>query len=722
MKNIKRPLLVSSAIYLISLYISSLFYSRVKLYTAALLFLVLIIAVLLPHIVKRPAFIALRLPVLLVIIPVILSLLISYASFDIYYSGKSEKLSGNHKVEVLVTERAKESQYYTKYNAYLLSSDDQKTGVRITFTTDFASVYRPGDVIEAYADISPSCLDNSLSERYELSKGYILKLECSDIDSISKIGIGSVFPYSYSAGIRSYISKMLTSMLNKEPAELAKALACGESSELDNLVRSAFSSMGISHLLAISGLHLGAVMAMIGFVLGKLGIGKRTRDISVLIAGAVYVFLLGAIPSVFRAYLMLAALILSDFAGRRRDSLTTLFFSVALICTVSPFSISDVGLHLSFFSTFGIICAAVPAIDKVNRAVRFRPAKYVADLEIVSVSAQLFTLPYSIYYFGSFALISPLTNLLFIPLITLAVYILPLLLLSYFVPILSLPISAVFNALASLIIYLAEKLSAGIGGSSLILTGSAARLGGLIMIGCALVLAVVSRKAYSAVLPASIYLICIICILYIPSGNVGSDPCYVICRTNGSSDALIVKCGRSSAVLDNSYSGYSFMSSVMSDAASPKDGSVDTLIITHYHGYTMMNLMRIIEKFNVRCIIVALEDTESSYSYAISEYAKERGSAVIFTDPDSIINFHGTEIKIAEAGRAGEHLLITAEIKCGDESIRYLSRGVDAFEYEEYDVNIIGSHGSRKQVTDDPAELADNIIDIKDMLTVGNIK
>ena len=622
----------------------------------------------------------------------------------------------------LIIERTKDSSYYSEYNAYLLTTDGNKSEMRVKLTTDFVSLYRAGDIIEAEAEISPSCFDNSLSDRYELSKGYILRVECSDQLSISKIGRGSVFPYSYSAGIRSYISGMLASMLDGRSAAFAKALACGDSSGLDGSLKNAFSSMGISHLLAISGLHLGAIMAMIGFVLTKFKVAKRARDVSVLVIGVLYVFLLGAVPSVFRAYLMLAALIISDFSGRRRDSLTTLFFSVAVICTVSPFSIADVGLHLSFFSTFGIISAALPALRKVNAAVKFRPAKYVVDLEIVSVSAQLFTLPYSIYYFGSFALISPITNLLFIPLVTLAVYILPVLLLSYFIPVFSVPIAEIFKALSSLIFISAEKLSVGLGGCSLLLTGRTAYYGGFIMIAVAVLLVVIFNKAYAVLLPASLYLVCVLCVFYLPVGNDTGATYSVICRTNGSSDALIIKRGNRSAVLDNSYSGYSFMSSVMNDASDPKDGSVDTLIITHYHDYTMLNLMRVIEKYRVKCVIIALEDPDESYSNAISEYAAERKVSLVFLSSADTLNFHGSEIRISDAGSAGSHRLISAEIINGDEHISYLSRGVDPSGFENYSVTVIGSHGSRKQITVDPAGLSDDIYNIEDDLIIGKSK
>ena len=722
MKKIKRPLLVSSAVYLVSLYLLSLICSSFKLLAAVLLFTALAAMLFLSCFIKRPALTAIRFPACVIIIPLIISLLVSYASFDIYYDRRCKELSGDHKITALIIERINDSSYYSEYNAYLLSSDGNKSEIRIKLTTDFISIYRAGDVIEAEADISPSCLDVSLSDRYELSKGYILNVECSDPIAISKIGSGSVFPYSYSAGIRSYISKMLTSMLDGRSSALAKALICGDSGELDSSLKNAFSAMGISHLLAISGLHLGAIMAMIGFILGKFGASKRARDISVLVIGALYVFLLGAPPSVFRAYLMLAALIISDFSGRRRDSLTTLFFSAALICTLSPFSIVDVGLHLSFFSTFGIISAALPALKKVRSAVSIRPARYVMNLEIVSVSAQLFTLPYSIYYFGSFALISPITNLLFIPLVTLAVYILPVLLLSYFIPVVSAPLAAVFKALSSLIIISAEKLSTGLGGCSLILTGKVAYFGGFIMLAAAFLLVVIFKKAYSALLPASLYLICVLCVLYLPFGNDPGASNSVICRTNGSSDALIIKHGNISAVLDNSYSGYAFMSSVMRDASDPKDGSVDTLIITHYHNYTMLNLMRIIEKYRVRCVIIALEDSAESYSHTISEYAAEREISLIFVSSADTVIFHGSEIRISDEGSAGNHRLISAEIINGDEHISYLSRGVDLSAYENYDITVIGSHGSKKQINDSPADLSDKICDIEDMLIVGKSK
>jgi competence protein ComEC len=123
---------------------------------------------------------------------------------------------------------------------------------------------------------------------------------------------------------------------------------------------------------------------------------------------------------------------LSFFARRKNDSLTSLFLAADIICIISPYSIFDIGFILSFFATLGIITIAVPIINLIRIKNKF--IKWVINCFIVTISANTFVLPITAIYFNSISIISPISNLIFIPILTITIYCSFIYLAFYFVP------------------------------------------------------------------------------------------------------------------------------------------------------------------------------------------------------------------------------------------------------------------------------------------------
>ena len=713
MRIFKKPLLVSLPVFLFSYYIFSLFYSAGKLVLALsagavfLAFLILYVS----GKAKKAGEVA-----IILTLPLIISSLLSFFAFDIHLAGLYEKLEGEEReVSLVIIEKEAGYSYSSRYCAYLLCADGGDVGCRVKLYTGFYSDYETGQVINTTAAISRTESGIGFSERYTLAKGYPLGLEISDPESVVTDGERFVFPYTQIALLRQRLSLTLTGLIeDREALSLAKALTYGESDTALQGVKSDFSALGISHLLAISGLHLGILMASAGFILRKFGAGKTLCSVLCLIFGFGFLFITGFRPSIFRAYLTFALLILSEFSKRARDGVITLLFAVSFICVISPYSICDVGLHLSFFATLGILTVALPAFDKLRDVLKFKPAFYIVSLEIASLSAILFTLPYSLFVFHGLSLLSPLTNLIFIPLFTLLVYLLPPLILSGFIPFIALPFVFAYEALAKSTLQLSSGISGTAGGLFIDLSGKLLFVCGSVALISSLLCLVFFRKKRIALLPVFCFLALAVTVNMTALGS-GSGGFELSGITEKGSDALLIKASGKTALIDNSAGGYSFLSSCFDCAESDSSGRTGMLMITHYHSAMPSSLDRLTSKQNIENLVLFIPKEGDRDSEGILDsllaLAEERGIDCVLVGDRGSVSFEGTVITLCRIENAGSHDLISVTVLPPDGSpgVTYVSSGtpgdaLSALPLRGISSLIIGSHGKKSDNVYDPGD------------------
>ncbi|MCD8288008.1 MAG: ComEC family competence protein [Porphyromonadaceae bacterium] len=206
---------------------------------------------------------------------------------------------------------------------------------------------------------------------------------------------------------------------NFSPASqsILKALLLGYTGEIDPEQRAAFSAAGLSHILAVSGLHLGIIWAVLAFLLAPLlWLGLRRLQaalIIVLLWG--YVLLTGLSPSAIRACIMASAVLAAILVGRKASPMNGLFMAAFGMLFYNPHYLFQVGFQLSFLSVFSILFFFKPIYDSLphgNRIVR-----KILSLLTVSATAQLGTLPLVVYYFHILPLWGLLSNLIIVPLL-----------------------------------------------------------------------------------------------------------------------------------------------------------------------------------------------------------------------------------------------------------------------------------------------------------------
>ncbi|MCR4920318.1 MAG: ComEC/Rec2 family competence protein, partial [Bacteroidaceae bacterium] len=211
--------------------------------------------------------------------------------------------------------------------------------------------------------------------------------------------------------------------LNEEPLALTAAMLLGQRTGLDVATRKAFSISGTSHLLALSGMHLGVVYGML-YVLFLFWV-RHTRwrwhalpFMLLCIWG--YALLTGLPVSLVRASLMLTFMLVGSMAERGVPSLHILSMAALAILFCTPEAIHDIGFQLSFLSVFFILTLYLPLQRCYHRL--FTGWGLILRPMGVSLAAQIGTAPLCIYYFHTLPLGGVIINLLLVPLTTGIIY------------------------------------------------------------------------------------------------------------------------------------------------------------------------------------------------------------------------------------------------------------------------------------------------------------
>ncbi len=220
------------------------------------------------------------------------------------------------------------------------------------------------------------------------------------------------------ARYRQSLSAQYFSHLGSEEAAIAAAMSLGDKRSLDAAQRQSFSATGVSHVLALSGLHLGILFSLYSLLFVNRLRSRRGRVFASLVGVALlwgFALLVGFPLSLVRATVMFTLWQLSVVLYSERSSLNNLALAALLILLFSPASLFDIGFQLSFTSVFFILLLT-PHIPRPRWLRRSRLLALVYGWLTVSIVAQIGTGPLVAYYFHTIPLVGLLGNLLAIPL------------------------------------------------------------------------------------------------------------------------------------------------------------------------------------------------------------------------------------------------------------------------------------------------------------------
>ncbi|MDZ7798617.1 MAG: ComEC/Rec2 family competence protein [Patescibacteria group bacterium] len=213
--------------------------------------------------------------------------------------------------------------------------------------------------------------------------------------------------------IRNHMSETIKISLKQPQSSILQAMMLGLKKEIPDEVRDNFSKAGISHIIAISGLHITIIAGILMNLALGLGLNRR-RAFWLASAGLfLFIILVGMPSSAVRAGIMGFLVLLAMYLGRLNNSTNAFVLAGSLMLLVNPKLLRyDIGFQLSFLAVLGLIYIG-PYLEKLVEKV---PEIFnIKSTVLMTLSAQFFTLPLIIFYFQRFSLIAPLANVLVLP-------------------------------------------------------------------------------------------------------------------------------------------------------------------------------------------------------------------------------------------------------------------------------------------------------------------
>lgn len=224
-------------------------------------------------------------------------------------------------------------------------------------------------------------------------------------------------PYGYAVMLRRHMRSVIYDYLPEKEASVVSAVALNSSGGMPDDIKADFRDSGISHLLAVSGQHIGVIVQLFLALFSRFLSRRRS---ALLTAAPLIVFMAvtGFSPSVVRAGIMNIIYLAGIALSRRPDGLTSLSAALIVMCLQNPFNAVNVSLQLSAFATFGILCFARPLSRVLTRNIPKKnglPGRILHSAfsaAAFSLASAVTLLPVSVLQFGYVSVVGVVTNVL----------------------------------------------------------------------------------------------------------------------------------------------------------------------------------------------------------------------------------------------------------------------------------------------------------------------
>ena len=335
---------------------------------------------------------------------------------------------GNIMVEGIISSNREEREYKNRYKVKVLkvnSSDKyQFTQIYIEVKKDIELKY--GDKVMLQGEFRKGS-----EQRNTGGFDYQLYLKSINIYGTLKVEIYQKISSDNVNGIEKTINTIklaitenIENLLEKEEEQIVKGLILGDTTALEEELKEKFQIANISHVLAVSGMHI--IYIIVGIeVVFKRGLGKRHVKYVIIVGLLFYMALTGWTSSIARAGIMGMMNIFAFLLYRKNDIWTSIAISLGIILIQNPYAITGVGLQLSYLGTIGIIIfnknikQYLDNIKWLKNNIRIKRSKRISkivenlkDMIAVTLSAQMMIFPIMLYHFNMIGIYFVITNIL----------------------------------------------------------------------------------------------------------------------------------------------------------------------------------------------------------------------------------------------------------------------------------------------------------------------
>lgn len=333
-----------------------------------------------------------------------------------------------HQIKMVLRERLKQSPTRQRYFADVMSVDNIATKGRILVHFDRSEFPEPlavGTILKIDAPVvrhgkpkNPEQFDyGAYLEQKSVMAQVFARASGVKISQQPKTDI-----FYYADRIRHrIISNFEKSGVASSELAVIAALLLGQQQEIDREILRDYQLAGAVHILSVSGLHVGMILMFMQVVLQlfpNTGNYRRFKLVLIVVSLWGFAVLAGLSPSVVRSVTMFSFVAIGMHLRRKTNVFHTLLVSMLLILLFEPAFLFDVGFQLSYLALFFILWVQPMLTDLWNPENAI--VRYFWQIVTVSFAAQLGTMPLSIYYFHQFPGLFFLTNLIVIPLLSIA--------------------------------------------------------------------------------------------------------------------------------------------------------------------------------------------------------------------------------------------------------------------------------------------------------------
>lgn len=399
------------------------------------------------------------------------------------FKEKYDGIGSNVKIEGTIISNPISKQYKTNFTLKVRSINNdttfKNTKLRVNVKNDNMQ-YKYGDKISLIGNFEYAQQRRNTGgfdyREYLKTKG-IYGIVTTNKKSIKLEKENNVnFVFLLANNIATKIKENINKIFEKEEASILTAILLGNKDNMEEETKEAFKRSGLSHMLAISGLHVSYVIMIVSFIIGKSKISKKVGKIITILFLLFFILLTGGTLSVARACLMSIYMIITSLLNKRVSVFSSINISLILLLIINPYCIFDIGLQLSYGGTIGIVLIYNIIKDlisnkkeqenvtdiKKNKILKFfqNLKSKIKEIAIVSISANAVILPIMLYHYNTLSLTFIISNLLASPIIGILII---LGFIIIFISLIYFPLAKILKFLLKILLQLFMGLACNIG-------------------------------------------------------------------------------------------------------------------------------------------------------------------------------------------------------------------------------------------------------------------
>ena len=592
----------------------------------------------------------------------------SIAIFEGYYGSFAGYAGQSDTVRVRIESCDYSLSYMARYYAVVTDSELIPDNTKILLSTGQVGL-EEGTVLEGsilYSSLSESSSGGFDAEQYYLPKKILLTAED---ESLAETGIEDRFsPASLFRKLNNKLTVRLIAHTKRDYGGTTAAVLLGNKEYMPDQTTRDFRRLGVSHLLVVSGTHFSVLLTFAAHAMTRMRINRRKRAGLSIVLILFFMALTGFSGSVLRAGIMYLIAQIALLADRRVNYLHSLAFAGSAIVLFNPFAAADCGLQLSFTAAYscllynslrGLFYRRIRekriASGKPRRKYR-KPNIFLRILRstfgVIGLTAvvNITLLPLIWLYFGEFSLLSVPANLLFIPMVTILMYLGALFLIQYPLGFLTYPLGKYINYYCTVMLGLAETLAE----LENIMVPVNYRFTVYFLIPLTVLMVMIPFVSAKHLRKLFVGIFSVLAAFGIVIGTVQitdrSNVYFSYVTTKSKNDGFVLKSDGKILLCDISDGSYGYLSELTNEMAALHSCEAETLVLTHYHDKHIQYLSRLCNREVLRTLVLPepIDEREEGIYRSLCSTADRNGVEVHTVQIGDSYLFGSTEILLHE--------------------------------------------------------------------------